>query len=64
LVSAVAGLSTLLAQAASAFSLVKFAEAACLIYLGVRTFLDTEGSAVPIGAAPVSFKSVFVQSMA
>jgi len=38
LVSAVAVLSTLLAQAASAFSLVKFAEAACLIYLGSGRF--------------------------
>jgi threonine/homoserine/homoserine lactone efflux protein len=64
LVSAAAGPSTLLAQAASAFSVVKYAEVVCLIYLGARTFLDRRGSAVPGGAAPVSLKSVFGQGVA
>ena len=54
----------LLVQAANAFSIIKYAEAACLISLGVRTSLDREGSAVPIGEAPVNFKSVFGQGVA
>jgi threonine/homoserine/homoserine lactone efflux protein len=51
-------------QAANAFSVVKYAEAACLISLGVRMSLDREGSAEPIGAAPVNLKSVFGQGVA
>ena len=64
MVSAAARLSTLLAQAANAFWVVKYAEAAGLISLGVRTSLDREGSAVPIGEAPVNLKSVFGQGVA
>jgi len=64
LVSAAARLSTLLVQAANAFSVVKYAEAACQISLGVRMSLDREGSAEPIGAAPVNLKSVFGQGVA
>ena len=49
----------MLAQSAVAFSVVKYAGAVYLIYLGVRTCVDREGFAAPSGVALVSPKSVF-----
>ncbi|MDP8949511.1 MAG: LysE family transporter [Actinomycetota bacterium] len=58
---AAVGLSALLAQSALAFSLVKYAGAAYLIYQGVRTLPSKEGLAVSGQAAPAMLRSVFFQ---
>ena len=61
---AAVGLSALLAQSALAFSVVKYAGAAYLSYLGIRTLLSKEGLAVSGEAAPAMLRSVFLQGMA
>jgi threonine/homoserine/homoserine lactone efflux protein len=58
------GLSALLAQSALAFSVVKYAGAAYLSYLGIRTLLSKEGLAVSGEAAPAMLRSVFLQGVA
>ena len=63
-VFAAAGLSVLLARSSAAFSVVKYAGAAYLVYLGVRA-LSGRGRFIPErGAAPVGLWSVFVQAVA
>ncbi len=61
---AAVGLSTLLAQSALAFAVVKYVGAAYLIYLGVKTLLSRDGFAVSGGAEAIRLRSVFAQGVA
>ncbi|MBA3635099.1 MAG: LysE family transporter [Actinomycetota bacterium] len=61
---AAAGLSALLARSAAAFSVVKYAGAAYLLYLGIRTLLNRDRFVLSDEASPIGLKSVFVQAVA
>lgn len=61
---AAAGLSALLARSAAAFSVVKYAGAAYMLYLGIRTLLNRERFVLSDEASPIGLKSVFVQAVA
>jgi threonine/homoserine/homoserine lactone efflux protein len=60
---AAVGLSAILAQSALAFSVVKYAGAAYLFYLGMRTILDREGFADPERAGRARLSAVFRQGV-
>jgi threonine/homoserine/homoserine lactone efflux protein len=60
---AAVGLSAILAQSAVAFSVLKYAGAAYLLYLGIRTILDREGFAAPGRAERARLVTVFRQGV-
>jgi threonine/homoserine/homoserine lactone efflux protein len=57
------GLSALLQQSATAYSVVKYAGAAYLIYLGIKALLDRESFAVTEETAQARLGSVFFQAV-
>ena len=57
------GISAILAQSVLAFSVVKYAGAAYLSYLGIRTILDMEGFAAPASAGYSRLSVVFRQGV-
>jgi threonine/homoserine/homoserine lactone efflux protein len=61
--AATLGLSALLVSSASAFTLVKYAGAAYLIYLGVRTLRSGDAATLDPSRDPISLRRVFGQGV-
>lgn len=60
--AAVIGLSAVIASSATAFTVIKYAGAAYLIYLGLRSFLSKQSTFLLQGQAhPIKLKKVFLQ---
>lgn len=57
--ASVFGLSALLASSETAFNLVKYAGAAYLIYLGIKTLLTGQKAEIEAEAKPETFKRIF-----
>jgi threonine/homoserine/homoserine lactone efflux protein len=62
--AAALGLSALLATSALAFSVVKYAGAAYLLYLGIRTLLLREAPPVAVAGPPAVARRAFYQGIA
>ena len=64
ILAAVAGLSALIAQSALAFNIIKYAGAAYLIYLGLRSLLKKNKVFVaPNNVQPLPYKRIFWQGV-
>ena len=63
-VFAAVGLSAILRQSATSYSIVKYVGAAYLIYLGIKALLDKESFAVAEETAPTRLRSIFLQGVA
>jgi len=61
--AATLGLSALLVSSASAFTLVKYAGAAYLIYLGIRTLRSEDAATLDPSREPISLRSIFAQGV-
>jgi threonine/homoserine/homoserine lactone efflux protein len=61
--AAALGLSALLASSAAAFTLVKYAGAAYLLWLGLRTLLARDGAHQATTPTPASLRAVFWQGV-
>jgi threonine/homoserine/homoserine lactone efflux protein len=61
--AATLGLSALLVSSASAFTLVKYAGAAYLIYLGIRTLRGGDAATLDPSREPISLRRVFGQGL-
>lgn len=61
--AATLGLSALLVSSASAFTLVKYAGAAYLIYLGIRTLRGGDTATLDPSREPISLRRVFGQGV-
>lgn len=61
--AATLGLSALLVSSASAFTFVKYAGAAYLIYLGIRTLRGGEAATLDPSREPISLRRVFGQGV-
>lgn len=61
--AAAIGLSAILVSSAVAFSIVKFAGAAYLIYLGIRTLLTRENHRAALAVEPMRLRRVFAQGV-
>lgn len=60
---AIVGISAIIATSAVLFSIIKYAGAAYLVYLGIRALLDKAPTDMTPGALPISARSAFRQAI-
>ena len=59
--AAVLGISALLVASATAYAVLKYAGAAYLVYLGIRTLLRRDSSSQEAACEPMSLRKIFTQ---